>query len=67
MYICVCKAVTDTQIKDAISNGIDTKRKLIKQLKICTICGKCNKEVKHLLKHRSNFNKNISNLNDKSK
>jgi bacterioferritin-associated ferredoxin len=49
MYICVCKAVTDRQIKQAIDNGACTRR----QLQQCTgaggVCGKCTHHLRQML------------------
>jgi len=53
MYICVCKAVTDTQLRSAIDNGICTRRQLTHCFGVGKDCGKCNKEVKALLKQSS--------------
>jgi bacterioferritin-associated ferredoxin len=53
MYICVCKAVTDTQLRTAIDNGICTRRQLTHCFGVGKDCGKCNKEVKDLLKQCS--------------
>ncbi len=49
MYVCVCKAVTDTQIKKAIDNGVCTRRQLFQCFGVGSDCGKCNKHVKELL------------------
>jgi bacterioferritin-associated ferredoxin len=49
MYVCVCKAVTDTQIKQAIDNGVCTRRQLFQCFGVGGDCGKCNKQVKELL------------------
>jgi bacterioferritin-associated ferredoxin len=49
MYVCVCKAVTDTQIKHAINNGVCTRRQLFNCFGVGRDCGKCNKYVKELL------------------
>ncbi len=49
MYICVCKAVTDSQILKAIENGVCTRKKLTHCFGIGKDCGKCNKEVIALL------------------
>ncbi|MGZ8161420.1 MAG: (2Fe-2S)-binding protein [Methylobacter sp.] len=51
MYVCVCKAVTDTQIKNAIDKGICTRRQLFQCFGVGGDCGKCNKHVKELLDH----------------
>jgi bacterioferritin-associated ferredoxin len=52
MYICVCKAVTDTQLRTAIDNGVCTRRQLVDCFGVGKDCGKCNKEVKELLKQQ---------------
>lgn len=49
MYVCVCKAVTDSQIKRAISEGVNSRRELFKCLGVGSDCGKCNSHVKELL------------------
>lgn len=49
MYVCVCKAVTDTQIKRAINEGVCSRRELFKCLGVGGDCGKCNPHVKKLL------------------
>ncbi|MFA5982973.1 MAG: (2Fe-2S)-binding protein [Methylococcaceae bacterium] len=50
MYVCVCKAVTDTQIKNAIGNGHCTHKQLVKCLGVGGDCGKCHRHIKELLK-----------------
>lgn len=50
MYICVCKAVTDSQLKTAIENGVCTRKKLTHCFGIGKACGKCNNHVNALLK-----------------
>jgi len=49
MYVCVCKAVTDSQIKNAIADGVCTRRQLFQCFGVGGDCGKCNKQVKELL------------------
>ena len=41
MYICVCKAVTDSQIREAVNNGAQSMRAVREQLGVMTGCGKC--------------------------
>ncbi len=41
MYICVCKAVTDRQIKQAVGEGACSLRDLTRELGLGTGCGKC--------------------------
>ena len=52
MYVCICKAVTESQICDAIRQGLSTRKEISACLKAGTACGKCNPEVNNLL-HRS--------------
>jgi bacterioferritin-associated ferredoxin len=49
MYICVCKAVTDSQIRTAIEQGMCTRKKLTHCFGLGKDCGKCNQEVNALL------------------
>lgn len=49
MYVCVCKAVTDSQIKSALENGVCTRKQLFQCLGVGGDCGKCNKQVRELL------------------
>lgn len=43
MYICVCKAVTDRQIKQAAKEGAASLRDLRNRLGVTTECGRCAK------------------------
>ncbi|MDO9104431.1 MAG: (2Fe-2S)-binding protein [Methylovulum sp.] len=49
MYVCVCKAVTDTQIKNAIGEGVCTRKQLFQCFGVGGDCGKCNKQLRELL------------------
>lgn len=49
MYVCVCKAVTDSQIKSAIRDGACTRKQLFQCFGVGADCGKCNKHVRQLL------------------
>jgi bacterioferritin-associated ferredoxin len=52
MYICVCKAVTDSQIRTAIEQGVCTRKKLTHCFGLGKDCGKCNQEVNALLEQK---------------
>ncbi|MEW6611747.1 MAG: (2Fe-2S)-binding protein [Pseudomonadota bacterium] len=41
MYVCLCHAVTDRDIKQAVENGACTMRHLRDELKVATQCGRC--------------------------
>ncbi len=41
MYVCVCKNVTDSQIKKAIKNGAQNLHQVKQKLNLGTQCCKC--------------------------
>ncbi len=41
MYVCVCHAVTDRDIEDAIAGGCCSLRQLREQLGVGKTCGRC--------------------------
>lgn len=41
MYICLCHAVTERQIKQAVSDGVCSLRQVQLCLRVGTNCGKC--------------------------
>lgn len=41
MYICVCKAVKERHIREAVRNGACSLRELSRDLGVGTGCGKC--------------------------
>lgn len=54
MYVCICHAVTDRDIRACIEDGASSMRDLRKELCVATQCGKCACHVRDLLKeHKS--------------
>lgn len=49
MYVCICNAVTDHRIREAVSQGADTFEALRERLDVSTCCGCCECEVRHIL------------------
>lgn len=45
MYVCICKSVTDSQIRAAVSEGACSMRALCQNLGTCSQCGKCAEHV----------------------
>jgi bacterioferritin-associated ferredoxin len=41
MYVCLCKAVTDSDILDAVNGGVRTMRQLARQTGCSSNCGRC--------------------------
>jgi bacterioferritin-associated ferredoxin len=49
MIVCVCKAVSERQIRAAVKGGATSLRDLTRELGIGTCCGKCLPEAKSAL------------------
>ena len=49
MYICICNAVTDREIRGAIALGSDTLQDLRNDLGVASCCGKCEPEARRVL------------------
>ncbi len=41
MYVCICKGITDTQIRSAVEGGINSLSELRRALGVASRCGKC--------------------------
>lgn len=48
MYVCICKAVTDSAIREAVQEGTTTVSGLREQLGCTGQCGKCKQQVREL-------------------
>lgn len=53
MYICVCKAVTDSQVNQAIDQGACTRRQLMQCTGAGGVCGKCMQSMKSMLDEKT--------------
>mgnify|MGYP003397805126 FL=1 len=49
MYVCLCRGITDQDIKDAIANGAETYREIRDQLDLGTCCGRCVPEARAII------------------
>ena len=49
MIVCVCKAVSERQIRTAVKDGATSLRDLTRELGVGTCCGKCLPEAKSTL------------------
>lgn len=52
MYVCACKAVTETEIELAIEQGAGNLHALQKQLGVATQCGQCASCARKMLAKR---------------
>lgn len=41
MYVCICKSVTDKQIRRAAAKGVDNLYELREELGVASGCGSC--------------------------
>lgn len=41
MYVCLCKGITDSQIRAAVQDGVSSLRELRSTLGVASQCGKC--------------------------
>ncbi len=65
MYVCLCKAVTDQDIIDAVYDGADNLHALQDHLGVATGCGTCTEMTEQLItqtrrqasKHRINLSR----------
>jgi bacterioferritin-associated ferredoxin len=48
MYVCICKAVTDSQIRAAVEGGVTSMSGLRQSLGCSGQCGKCARHVKQV-------------------
>jgi len=49
MYVCLCRAVSDTKITDAIRNGADTVDAVGARCDAGTKCGKCRTTIEFMI------------------
>ena len=52
MFVCLCKSVTDHEIKDAVENGVTSFEAMQSHLSVGTVCGACTCEVKNIIKKK---------------
>jgi len=53
MYVCVCKAVTDSQLDAAIESGLCSRKQLFQCFGVGGDCGKCNRDIVRLLNQKN--------------
>lgn len=54
MYVCLCKCVTDCQIREAVCEGACSMRELRACLGVATQCGRCAQHARRVLKETLN-------------
>lgn len=49
MYVCLCRGITDQDIKDAMADGAESYREIRDLLDLGTCCGRCAPEAKSII------------------
>ena len=53
MYVCICNAITDKQIRKAAESGVTSLWELQKELGVASNCGKCRETAVDILREHS--------------
>lgn len=64
MYVCLCKGVTDSQIKEAIFEGATSVSQLRKCLGVASQCGKCGITTREILQQTLNSESTNGNFDN---
>ena len=54
MYVCICNAITDKQIRQAAARGATTVMDLTNELGLASGCGSCRETAAEILTEREN-------------
>lgn len=49
MYVCLCRGITDQDIKNAVNNGSESFRQIREELDLGTCCGRCVPEARQII------------------
>ncbi len=52
MFVCLCKSVTDHQIREAVDQGVTSFDDMQSHLEVSTVCGACSCEVKQVMEKK---------------
>jgi bacterioferritin-associated ferredoxin len=50
MYVCICNAITDTQIRQAAESGVRDLWQLQRELGVASKCGACKETAAEILR-----------------
>ena len=50
MYVCICKAVTDADIREAVDGGVRNLRQLSQRTGCSSGCGRCASAAREVLR-----------------
>ncbi len=52
MFVCLCKSITDHEIRAAVDGGVTSFEQMQDRLEVSTVCGSCTCEVKKIMQKR---------------
>ena len=53
MYVCICRQITDHQIKDLCRDGVNSITDLRARLGVASDCGKCSKLAQRIVREHA--------------
>lgn len=53
MYVCLCKNITDTDIREAVEQGANSFGEVSKRLGVATVCGSCASVAREVIESTS--------------
>lgn len=59
MFVCLCHAITDTQIQEAVSQGDMSLSDVKKRLGVASQCGKCAKMATQVIQNQLDIEPNF--------
>ncbi|MCX2977730.1 bacterioferritin-associated ferredoxin [Candidatus Marimicrobium litorale] len=62
MYVCLCKGITDTQIREAVQQGAHSLKDVRNTLGVASQCGKCGVLTREILRETVLDNSNEQEL-----
>jgi len=62
MYVCLCKGITDTQIRAAIQDGASSFKDVRNALGVASQCGKCGILTREILREAIQDNRHEQEL-----
>ncbi len=54
MYICICNAVTERDIRFAVESGCDSFRQIRSELGVASNCGQCKQDACRVIREHKN-------------
>ena len=62
MYVCICNAVTDSEIRKAVDDGVSSLKQLRRKTGCASSCGCCQAEAMEILHDALAERREIQNL-----